>query len=131
MLVLARWFLARMVPAGCLGCESRAQRYALALGLPPVRAGLRADQAAGVLRGARLPAAARGSLELLPLDAGALADRRRAAGRTSGPADKILDIPMVQAISIWAAVMIVAVSLIADLAIVRLDPRIRAGGRAV
>jgi ABC-type dipeptide/oligopeptide/nickel transport system permease component len=36
---------------------------------------------------------------------------------------------MIQAISIWAAVLIVAVSLLADLAIVRLDPRIRAGGR--
>jgi hypothetical protein len=29
----------------------------------------------------------------------------------------------------WAAVLIVALSLIADLAIVRLDPRIRSGGR--
>jgi peptide/nickel transport system permease protein len=54
---------------------------------------------------------------------------RRSLGQNVGPADKFIDIPMVQAISIWAAVMIVAVSLIADLAIIRLDPRIRAGGR--
>jgi peptide/nickel transport system permease protein len=54
---------------------------------------------------------------------------RRSLGQNVGPADKIIDIPMVQAISIWAAVMIVAVSLLADLAIVRIDPRIRAGGR--
>ena len=47
----------------------------------------------------------------------------------SGPSDKMIDIPMVQAISIWAAVMIVVVSLLADLAIVYLDPRIRSGGR--
>jgi peptide/nickel transport system permease protein len=54
---------------------------------------------------------------------------RRALGQNVGPGDKIIDIPMVQAISIWAAVMIVVVSLIADLAIVRIDPRIRAGGK--
>ncbi len=34
-----------------------------------------------------------------------------------------------QALSIWAAVLIVALTLLADLAIVRIDPRIRAGGR--
>jgi peptide/nickel transport system permease protein len=54
---------------------------------------------------------------------------RRALGQNVGGDDKIIDIPMIQAISIWAAVLIVAVSLIADLAIVRLDPRIRSGGR--
>jgi peptide/nickel transport system permease protein len=54
---------------------------------------------------------------------------RRALGQNVGGADKIIDIPMIQAISIWAAVLIVLVSLLADLAIVRLDPRIRAGGR--
>jgi peptide/nickel transport system permease protein len=55
---------------------------------------------------------------------------RRALGQNVGGADKIIDIPMIQAISIWAAVLIVAVSLLADLAILRLDPRIRAGGRS-
>ena len=53
---------------------------------------------------------------------------RRALGQNVGGGDKIIDIPMMQAISIWAAVLIVALSLIADLAIVRLDPRIRTGG---
>ena len=45
-----------------------------------------------------------------------------------GAGDKTIDIPMVQAISIWAAVMIVTVSLLADLAVVRLDPKVRAHG---
>jgi peptide/nickel transport system permease protein len=56
---------------------------------------------------------------------------RRALGQNLGGDDKVIDIPMVQAISIWAAVLIVALSLIGDLAIARLDPRIRAGGRLV
>ena len=55
---------------------------------------------------------------------------RKALGQEAGLQDKTIDIPMVQAISIWAAVLIVALSLIADLAIVRIDPRIRAGGRS-
>jgi peptide/nickel transport system permease protein len=54
---------------------------------------------------------------------------RRALGQNVGGADKVIDIPMIQAISIWAAVLIVVLSLIGDLAIARLDPRIRAGGR--
>ena len=54
---------------------------------------------------------------------------RRALGQNVGGDDKFIDIPMIQAISIWAAVLIVVVSLLADLAILRLDPRIRAGGR--
>jgi peptide/nickel transport system permease protein len=54
---------------------------------------------------------------------------RRALGQNVGGDDKIIDIPMIQAISIWAAVLIVLLSLIGDLAIARLDPRIRAGGR--
>ena len=37
----------------------------------------------------------------------------------------IIDIPMLQAIALWAAVLIVALGLLADLAIVRLDPRVR------
>ena len=56
---------------------------------------------------------------------------RRALGQNVGGDDKIIDLPMVQAISIWAAVLIVALSLIGDLAIARLDPRIRSGGRAM
>jgi len=56
---------------------------------------------------------------------------RRALGQNVGGDDKVIDIPMVQAISIWAAVLIVVVSLIADLALVRLDPRIRAAGTGV
>ena len=54
---------------------------------------------------------------------------RRALGQNVGGDDKVIDIPMIQAISIWAAVLIVALSLIGDLAIARLDPRIRSGGR--
>ena len=54
---------------------------------------------------------------------------RRALGQNVGGDDKVIDIPMIQAISIWAALLIVLVSLVADLAIARLDPRIRAGGR--
>jgi ABC-type dipeptide/oligopeptide/nickel transport system permease component len=38
---------------------------------------------------------------------------------------------MVQMLGVWAAVLIVAVSLLGDLAIVKLDPRIRASGRAI
>ena len=54
---------------------------------------------------------------------------RRALGQNVGGDDKVIDIPTIQAISIWAAVLIVLLSLIGDLAIARLDPRIRAGGR--
>jgi peptide/nickel transport system permease protein len=54
---------------------------------------------------------------------------RRALGQNVGGDDKFIDIPMIQAISIWAAVLIVLISLIGDLAIARLDPRIRTGGR--
>ena len=38
---------------------------------------------------------------------------------------------MLQAISLWAAMLIVVLSLLGDLAIVRLDPRIRAGGKPI
>ena len=37
----------------------------------------------------------------------------------------IIDIPTLQALALWAAVLIVALGLLADLAIMRLDPRIR------
>jgi peptide/nickel transport system permease protein len=43
----------------------------------------------------------------------------------------IIDIPMLQALALWASVLIVALGLLSDLAIVRLDPRIRSSGRTV
>jgi peptide/nickel transport system permease protein len=54
---------------------------------------------------------------------------RRALGQNYGAPENYIDIPMLQGLAMWAAVLIVAVSLLADLAIVRIDPRIRAGGR--
>jgi peptide/nickel transport system permease protein len=53
---------------------------------------------------------------------------RRALGQNEGLADKFIDIPMLQAIALWAAVLIVALSLLGDLAIMRFDPRIRTSG---
>jgi peptide/nickel transport system permease protein len=50
---------------------------------------------------------------------------RRALGQNYGAPEQYIDIPMLQGLAMWAAVLIVAVSLLADLAIVRLDPRIR------
>ena len=41
------------------------------------------------------------------------------------------DIPMLQALALWAAVLIVLVSALADLALALLDPRVRATGRPV
>jgi ABC-type dipeptide/oligopeptide/nickel transport system permease component len=38
---------------------------------------------------------------------------------------------MLQAISMWAAVLIVALSLVGDLALMRYDPRIRQGGKTI
>ena len=43
----------------------------------------------------------------------------------------IIDIPTLQALALWASVLIVAVGLLADLAIMRLDPRIRTSGRTI
>jgi peptide/nickel transport system permease protein len=43
----------------------------------------------------------------------------------------IIDIPTLQALALWAAVLIVALGLLADLAIVRLDPRIRRSGHTI
>jgi ABC-type dipeptide/oligopeptide/nickel transport system permease component len=40
----------------------------------------------------------------------------------------VIDIPTLQALALWAAVLIVVVSLLADLALARLDPRVRASG---
>ena len=43
----------------------------------------------------------------------------------------IIDIPTMQALALWASVLIVALGLLADLAIMRLDPRIRTSGRPI
>ena len=53
---------------------------------------------------------------------------KRALGQAPGWPPS-LDIPTLQALALWAAVLIVALSLLADLAIMWLDPRIRASGR--
>jgi peptide/nickel transport system permease protein len=53
---------------------------------------------------------------------------RRALGQTPGyPPSQ--DPPLLTALALWAAVMIVVVGILADLALVALDPRIRARGR--
>jgi peptide/nickel transport system permease protein len=56
---------------------------------------------------------------------------RRALGQNYGAPEQIIDVPMIQTLSMWAAVLIVALGLIGDLAIVKLDPRIRSAGRMV
>jgi peptide/nickel transport system permease protein len=59
---------------------------------------------------------------------------RRALGQVPNwPPPKIppLDILTLQALALWAAVLIVLLGLLADLAIMRLDPRIRASGRPI
>ena len=56
---------------------------------------------------------------------------RKALGQNEGLADKFIDIPILQAIALWAAVLIVALGLIGDLAIMRFDPRIRTGGKPI
>ena len=59
---------------------------------------------------------------------------RRALGQVPGcPPPKIppLDILTLRALALWAAVLIVALGLLADLAIMRLDPRIRTSGRPI
>ena len=59
---------------------------------------------------------------------------RRALGQVPNwPPPKVppLDILTLQALALWAAVLIVTLGLLADLAIVRLDPRIRASGRTL
>ena len=55
---------------------------------------------------------------------------RRALGQGGG-IDPSPNPEMLQAISLWAAMLIVAVGLLGDLAIMRLDPRIRSGGKAI
>jgi ABC-type dipeptide/oligopeptide/nickel transport system permease component len=38
------------------------------------------------------------------------------------------DIPMIQGLALWAAVLIVVVSTLADVVLITLDPRVRVGG---
>jgi ABC-type dipeptide/oligopeptide/nickel transport system permease component len=52
----------------------------------------------------------------------------RAFGKAPGFPPGI-DYPTLQAIGVWAAVLIAVVSLLADLALAALDPRVRAAGR--
>jgi peptide/nickel transport system permease protein len=59
---------------------------------------------------------------------------RRALGQVPNwPPPKLppIDVPTLQALALWAAVLIVALGLLADLAIMRLDPRIRTSGRTI
>ena len=54
---------------------------------------------------------------------------RRATGQVlNHGGDPVVDYPMLQAISLWAAVLIVVLGIAVDLVLVRLGPRIRAGG---
>jgi len=43
----------------------------------------------------------------------------------------LIDIPTLQALALWASVLIVVLGLLADLAIMRLDPRIRTSGQTI
>jgi peptide/nickel transport system permease protein len=43
----------------------------------------------------------------------------------------IIDIPTLQALALWASVLIVALGVLADIAIMRLDPRIRKSGHTI
>jgi peptide/nickel transport system permease protein len=61
---------------------------------------------------------------------------RRAFGQAPGtlvPYEPIgaIDIPMVQALALWTAVLILGVSALADVVLVMLDPRVRSTGRPV
>jgi peptide/nickel transport system permease protein len=65
---------------------------------------------------------------------GFLRHTKRALGQVPNwPPPKVppIDIPTLQALALWAAVLIVALGLLADLAIMRLDPRIRTSGHAI
>jgi ABC-type dipeptide/oligopeptide/nickel transport system permease component len=52
----------------------------------------------------------------------------RAFGKAPGYPPNI-DYPTLQAVGVWAAVLIVVVGLLADIALVAVDPRVRAAGR--
>ena len=65
---------------------------------------------------------------------GFLRHTKRALGQVPNwPPPKVppIDIPALQALALWAAVLIVALGLLADLAIMRLDPRIRTSGSTI
>jgi ABC-type dipeptide/oligopeptide/nickel transport system permease component len=65
---------------------------------------------------------------------GFLRHTKRALGQVPNwPPPKVppIDIPALQALALWAAVLIVALGLLADLAIMRLDPRIRTSGHTI
>jgi peptide/nickel transport system permease protein len=51
---------------------------------------------------------------------------KRALAQATPPT---IDVPTLQALALWAAVLIVVMSAIADIALVKLDPRLRADGR--
>ena len=51
---------------------------------------------------------------------------KRALAQATPPT---IDVPTLQALALWAAVLIVAMSALADIALVRIDPRLRATGR--
>jgi peptide/nickel transport system permease protein len=53
---------------------------------------------------------------------------KRALGQSPGYSP-VPDITVLQALALWAAVLIVAGGILADIALARLDPRVRAGGR--
>jgi peptide/nickel transport system permease protein len=55
----------------------------------------------------------------------------KASGHTAPFQEQTPDFPTLQAISVWAAVLIVVLGLVVDLVIAQLDPRIRASGRAI
>jgi peptide/nickel transport system permease protein len=56
---------------------------------------------------------------------------RRALGQNYGSPEQSIDVPMIQTQAMWAAVLIVVLGVIGDLAIVKLDPRIRSAGRTL
>jgi ABC-type dipeptide/oligopeptide/nickel transport system permease component len=51
---------------------------------------------------------------------------KRALAQATPPT---IDVPTLQALALWAAVLIVVMSAVADVALVKIDPRLRATGR--
>jgi peptide/nickel transport system permease protein len=51
---------------------------------------------------------------------------KRALAQATPPT---IDVPTLQALALWAAVLIVVMSAVADIALVKIDPRLRASGR--
>ena len=50
---------------------------------------------------------------------------KRALGKADPP---VIDVPMLQAQAIWGAILIVMLGVLADLVVIRLDPRVRSRG---